>query len=54
MITLDDDVAQSRLSVVLPDDHALFREGLHALLTYHTELDVVAEGANVCRVADGS
>jgi DNA-binding NarL/FixJ family response regulator len=38
--------AVRRLSVVLIDDHRLFRESLGALLAVHEGIDVVAEGSN--------
>ncbi|WP_432837916.1 response regulator [Dactylosporangium sp. CA-092794] len=37
--------AGGKLSIVLVDDHALFREGLRQLLSYETGCTVVAEGA---------
>jgi DNA-binding NarL/FixJ family response regulator len=36
----------SRITVLLADDQALFREGLHTLLSIHAELQVVGEAAN--------
>jgi len=38
--------AAPALSVVLVDDHRLFRESLRALLDVHEGIEVVAEGAN--------
>ncbi len=35
-----------RITVLLADDQALFREGLHTLLSTHAELQVVGEAAN--------
>lgn len=36
----------ARITVLLADDQALFREGLHTLLSTHAELQVVGEAAN--------
>jgi len=38
--------AAEHISLVLVDDHVLFREGLRELLSYRTEFIVVAEGAS--------
>jgi DNA-binding NarL/FixJ family response regulator len=37
---------KSKIRVVITDDQALFREGLHTLLTTQDDIDVVAEAAN--------
>ncbi len=37
---------ETRITVLLADDQALFREGLHTLLSTHAELQVVGEAAN--------
>ncbi|WIM94531.1 response regulator transcription factor [Actinoplanes oblitus] len=40
------DLSAEQISVILVDDHALFREGLRQLITHQTEIAVLAEGAS--------
>jgi len=44
----------SRIRVVLADDHALFRAGIKALLSYSDDIDVVGEATNGQEAVDAA